>query len=151
MSNIAGSDRYHVIALNPEQQATLRYLLLNYLNLKLLSCLRRIQDSDEDENMLQTSRLMVEYTRQYDSMVADLGHTHNISKRKIATYLFTPENMLAVKAGVRHYDEFIAKRATDEKEFLTISRNINKLTDIANQAAMFTYSYTEIRDERNRK
>lgn len=135
-----------------EEQATLRYLLWNYLNLKLMSIFTTLGKTNTEGDIHAGSALAVKYTKQFDGLVADLGHFNNMAKRKkVSTYMFTDENMQTIRMAAKKYDDYLARKVLEEIEFNLVSRNIIKLLDLIDKSSLFKYSYNEIREERARK
>lgn len=140
--------RYHVLALNPSEQVTLRSLLFNTYAGWVDKHLKEGYDRSPQERE-QIASYTFNLFRRYNDIIDLLVSSENMKGAKPVCLILSKEGMKFIEIAVKGFDE--KRNYLNQKNIEQVKRNFDKVKARALESAGFDYSKKEVDEAQGKK
>lgn len=137
---------YHVISITPNQQAALRYCMLNWVQQKTIFYINALRNKDKIEYYIAASESMAEAFVRYDEIAGVWPIiTGSSLKGPIQLYYFDPERFRVLKQALNLYNNEIVQHVLGDVRARLVEAQMEELNRLFHESTKFTFTLMELK------
>lgn len=142
-------EQYHILTLNSDQQASLRYCLYTYTQQRVVGLLETQVAGADDNKLHLIGSEMMDILKNYDLVCTLLSpfQGHDSFKGKTRMLMYNETFWKFITASVNGWNLRTAELVVGEKLAYQINAQMSGLTKLVNESSLYTFSADEIKKE----
>jgi len=139
-------EQFHVISITPNQQAALRYCMLNWVQQKMLFFINALKHHNKDEHFAYANESMVDAVMFYDDIAGEWpSATGSALKGPTRFFYFNVRHFTILSQALDLYNKETASFILGESRVRIINAQMKELKRLFFESNKYTYTLSEIK------
>ena len=138
-------EQFHILSITPNQQAALRYCVLNWVQQKTLLYINALKNKPTDEKFAIASESISESLMLYDELAGIWPVVTEHSLRgPTKLFYFDPKHFRALRQALNLYNKSTANIVLGESRARFVDAQMGELRRLLHESSKFTYELSEL-------